>query len=216
MSICSLYVFKNTNLKTFIAGYLTFLFSYAILISLNDISGGHMEKIIKILTDPISNRIIQLIRKNKKMTVSEILTATPDIPRATIYRRIEKLTAAELIEVVETHKVRGQNENTYAIKNIYITSSKNSSDDMKIMTATFIRIFNLCSEYFKRADADVDRDKLFILNYAIALSDKDFSDMVNELYAVVDRYQNKKITEDAKTRNLYLMSLPTGGESNEP
>ena len=101
--------------------YLTFSFLYDILISLDDISGGHMEKVIKILTDPISNRIIQLIRKNKKMTVSEILTATPDIPRATVYRRIEKMSAAELIEVVETHKVRGQNENTYAIKDIYIT-----------------------------------------------------------------------------------------------
>ena len=196
--------------------YLTFSFLYDILISLDDISGGHMEKGIKILTDPISNRIIQLIRKNKKMTVSEILTATPDIPRATVYRRIEKMSAAELIEVVETHKVRGQNENTYAIKDIYITSSKSSSDDMKIMTAAFIQIFNFCNEYFKRDDADVDRDKLFILNYAIALSDNDFSDMVNELYAVVDKYQNKNITEDSKTRNLYLMSLPTGGERNEP
>lgn len=84
-----------------------------------------MEKVIKILTDPISNRIIQLIRKNKKMTVSEILTATPDIPRATVYRRIEKMSAAELIEVVETHKVRGQNENTYAIKDIYIKKFTN-------------------------------------------------------------------------------------------
>jgi hypothetical protein len=171
-----------------------------------------MEQLIKILTDPISNRIIQLIRKNQKMTVSEILTATPDIPRATIYRRIEKMTAAAVIEIIETHKVRGQIENTYSVKNIYISSGERNADGMKIMTAAFIQMFSLCSEYFKRADADVDRDKLFILNYAIALSDHDFSEMVNELYAIVDKYQNKSITADAKTRNLYLLSLPTGGE----
>ncbi|MBR5683757.1 MAG: helix-turn-helix domain-containing protein [Ruminococcus sp.] len=175
-----------------------------------------MEQLIKILTDPVSNRLIQLIRKNQKMTVAEILAATPDIPRATVYRRIEKMTAAEVIEVVETHKVRGQNEKIYAVKNIYISSGESNADGMKIMTAAFIRMFNLCSEYFKRPDADVERDKLFILNYAIALSDRDFSDMATELYAVLDRYQNKSITKDAKTRNLYLMSLPTGGESDEP
>lgn len=174
-----------------------------------------METLIKILTDPISNRIIQLIRKKQKMTVSEILAATPDIPRATVYRRIEKMTAAEVIEVAETHKVRGQTENTYAIKNIYI-SSDSSTDGMKIMTAAFLRMFSLCSEYFKREDADVQQDKLFILNYAIALSDREFSEMVKELYAVVDKYQNQCVSEDAKTRNLYLMSLPNGGESDEP
>ena len=174
-----------------------------------------METLIKILTDPISNRIIQLIRKNQKMTVSEILAATPDIPRATVYRRIEKMTAAEVIEVAETHKVRGQTENTYAIKNIYI-SSDSSTDGMKIMTAAFLRMFSLCSEYFKREDADVQQDKLFILNYAIALSDREFSEMVKELYAVVDKYQNQCVSKDAKLRNLYLMSLPNGGESDEP
>ena len=174
-----------------------------------------MEKLIKILTDPISNRIIQLIRKNRKMTVSEILAATPDIPRATIYRRIEKMAAAEVIEVAETHKVRGQTENTYAIKNIYIPPDS-GTDEMKIMTAAFLRMFSLCSEYFKREDADVERDKLFILNYAIALSDRDFSEMVKELYAVVDKYQNQPVSEDTKTRNLYLMSLPNGGEPDEP
>lgn len=174
-----------------------------------------METLIKILTDPISNRIIQLIRRNQKMTVSEILAATPDIPRATVYRRIEKMTAADVIEVAETHKVRGQTENTYAVKNIYV-SPESGTDGMQIMTAAFARMFSLCSDYFKREDADVERDKLFMLNYAIALSDRDFSDMVKELYAVVDKYQNRPASEDAKTRNLYLMSLPNGGESNEP
>ena len=174
-----------------------------------------MEKLIKILTDPISNRIIQLIRKNQKMTVSEILAATPDIPRATVYRRIEKMTAAEVIGVAETHKVRGQTENTYAIKDIYI-SSDSGTDGMQIMTAAFLRMLSLCREYFKREDADVERDKLFMLNYAIALSDRDFSEMVRELYAVVDKYQNQSISEEAKTRNLYLMSLPSEGEPDEP
>lgn len=174
-----------------------------------------MEQLIKILTDPISNRIIQMIRNNQKMTVAEILAAAPDIPRATIYRKIEKMTAAEVIGIIETHKIRGQTENTYTVKNIYIPSDGSNTDGMKIMTASFIHMFNLCSEYFKRADASADRDKLFILNYAIALSDRDFSEMLNEMYAVADKYQNKSITADAKTRNLYLLSLPAGGEANE-
>lgn len=174
-----------------------------------------METLIKILTDPISNRIIQQIRKNQKMTVSGILAATPDIPRATVYRRIERMTAAGVIEIVETHKVRGQTEHTYAVKKIYITAKDSGDNSMEILTAAFVQMFNLCSAYFKSGNADAERDKLFVLNYAIPLSDHDFSEMVREIFSVVDRYQSKKIPENAKTRNLYLMSLPAGGEANE-
>ena len=169
-----------------------------------------MENLIKILTDPISNRIIQQIRKNQKMTVSEILAVTPDIPRATVYRRIERMTSAGVIEIVETHKVRGQAEHTYSVKNIYITAKDSGENGMEIMTASFVQMFHLCSEYFKSENADVERDKLFILNYAIR------SEMLKEILAVVDRYQGKNIPKDANTRNLYLMSLPAGGDTNEP
>ena len=85
---------------------------------------------------------------------------------------------------------------------------------MKIMTSTIIQIFELCSSYFKRDDADVNRDKLFVLNYALSLSDRDFASMLNEIYAIVDKYQSKPITENSHIRNLYLMSMPSGGEQN--
>lgn len=173
-----------------------------------------MEKLIKILTDPISNRIIQLIRINKHMTVSEILSRMHDIPRATVYRKTERMLKADVIEVIDTHRIRGQIENVYGLKNYFISPPRNGDDGMK-MTSTLIQIFELCSSYFKRDDADVNRDRLFVLNYALSLSDSDFASMLNEMYAVVDKYQSKQITESSHIRNLYLMSMPSGGEQNE-
>lgn len=174
-----------------------------------------MEKLIKILTDPVSNRIIQLIRINKHMTVSEILSQMIDIPRATVYRKTERMLKAEVIEVIDTHRIRGQIENVYALKNYFMSPSANGNDGMKIMTSTLIQIFELCSSYFNRDDADVNRDKLFVLNYALSLSDSDFASMLNEMYAVVDKYNGRAITEESHIRNLYLMSMPSGGERNE-
>ena len=83
------------------------------------------------------------------------------------------------------------------------------------MTAAFVQMFNLCSEYFKSENANVERDKLFVLTYAMRLSDQDFSEMIHDIFSVVDRYQSRNISEDAKTRNFYLMSLPAGGDTNE-
>ena len=174
-----------------------------------------MEQLIRLLTDPVSNRLIQLIRTGQKMTVADILAHTPDLPRATVYRKIDRLAKAGIIEVCETRRVRGQTEHCYAIRSCFIGAPEHPADGMKLMTAALTRIFGLCRSYFARKDADPERDKLFVLNYAVPLSDSDFAAMMQEIGAVADRYQRRPVTPDARLRNLYLMSMPAGGEANE-
>ena len=174
-----------------------------------------MEQLIRLLTDPVSNRIIQIIRTGGRMTVAQILARTPDLPRATVYRRVEKLLKAEVIEIAGTNRVRGQTENIYAIRRMFIRSPKEPADGMKLVTAALMRIFGLFRGYFVRQDADPERDKLFLTNYAVSLSDRDFAAMMQEIYAAADKYQQKPAGADARLRNLYVMSVPTGGEEHE-
>lgn len=168
-----------------------------------------MEKLIKVLTDPVSNKILQMIRVKKQMAISDILSGNSGIPRATLYRKVEKMLEVGAIYVAETRKVRGQVENIYAIKDIWINSPESHEDSMKIVTMSLMQIISLYDNYFQNKNADVERDKLFLLNYAVELSDKDFSEMMREILGVVDKYQHKQ-SENAKLRNLYLISAPKG------
>ncbi|MGN1340547.1 MAG: helix-turn-helix domain-containing protein [Oscillospiraceae bacterium] len=167
-----------------------------------------MEKLLKVLTDPVSNKILQMIRTKKQAAISEILAENPNVPRATLYRKIEKMLEVGAIYVAQTRKVRGQIENIYAIKDIYINSPQ-SEDGMKIVTMSLMQIIGLYDKYFQSDNADVERDKLFLLNYAVELSDEDFSEMMKEILGVVDKYQ-KKQSENARLRNLYFISAPKG------
>lgn len=167
-----------------------------------------MEKLLKVLTDPVSNKILQMIRVKKQAAISEILAENTSVPRATLYRKIEKMLEVGAIYVAQTRKVRGQIENIYAIKDIYINSSK-SDDGMKIVTMSLMQILDLYDKYFSSGNADVERDNLFLMNYAVELSDGDFSKMMKEILGVVDKYQNKQ-SENAKLRNLYFISAPKG------
>lgn len=169
-----------------------------------------MEKLLKVLTDPISNRILQMIRVRGKMTISEILSENTQVPRATVYRKMEKMLAVGAICIVDTNKIRGQTENVYAIQKMYIADTGNDEDAMKSVTISLMQILDLYERYFRSGNADVNKDKLFLLNYVIALSDEDFSDMMHEILAVVDRYQQKQNAENAQMRNLYLLSAPKG------
>ncbi len=173
-----------------------------------------MDKKLKVLTDPIANKIIQLIRVKGQMTVSEIIEANTGIPRATIYRRIDKMVEVGAIYVVATNKVRGQVEKVYAIKDIFVEGSLSNEDNLKLITMSLMNILGQYESYFNGVDVDVNRDKLFMFNYCLSLNDKDFSDMLGEMYKIVDKYQKKQHSEDARLRSLYLLSAP-GGEKNE-
>lgn len=173
-----------------------------------------MDELLKVLTDPVCNRILQMIRVRGRMTISDILSEHKEMPRATVYRKVEKMLETGAIYIADTNKVRGQIENVYAIKNIFISSPETNDDAMKTVTISLMQILNLYDMYFRNENADVKKDKLFMLNYAISLSDKDFSEMTQSIICIIDEYQKKASTPDAKLRNLYFMSAPKG-DNNE-
>lgn len=170
-----------------------------------------MEELIKVLTDPVSNKILQLIRVNEEMTIADILAANTGIPRATVYRRMDKMEQVGAVYVSSTNKIRGQIEKVYKIKDIFITSKGNKKEDMRNITMSLMGLLEQYETYFRKENADVARDKLFMFNYNISLSDDDFTSMLNEIYRIVDKYQSKQGTGDEKLRNLYMISAP-GGE----
>ena len=171
-----------------------------------------MEKRLKVLTDPISNRIIQLIRVRGEMTIAGIISANIGVPRATLYRKIDKMVEVGAIYVASTNKVRGQIEKVYKIKDIFVATKGSKEEDMQMITMSLMGILGQYENYFKKDSADVTRDKLFMFNYNISLSDEDFGQMMQEMYQLVDKYQKKQGKENAKLRNLYMLSAPGGEE----
>ena len=150
-----------------------------------------MEKLLKVLTDPVSNRILQMIRIRGRMTISEILSENMQVPRATVYRKIEKMLEVGAIYIADTNRVRGQTENVYAVKEMYIADTESGKDSMKLVTISLMQILDQYDRYFSSGNADVNRDKLFLLNYAITLSDEDFSEMISEICQIAEKYQQK-------------------------
>lgn len=171
-----------------------------------------MEKRLKVLTDPISNKIIQLIRVRGEMTIADIISANIGVPRATLYRKIDKMVEVGAIYVASTNKVRGQIEKVYKIKDIFVATKGSKEEDMQMITMSLMGILGQYENYFKKDSADVTRDKLFMFNYNISLNDEDFGQMMQDMYQLVDKYQKEQGKDDAKLRNLYMISAPGGEE----
>lgn len=172
-----------------------------------------MEKKLKVLTDPVSNKILQLIRVKGRMTVAEIMDSCKDIPRATIYRRMDKMLQVGAIQIVETNKVRGQIEKVYAIKEMYLGERPTSEENLSMITMSIMNILGQYQGYFGSDDVDVKRDKLFLLNYCVSLTDQDFSAMQRDIAEVVEKYHGMQNKEEVKLRSLYFLSAPGGKEN---
>lgn len=166
-----------------------------------------MENKLKALLDPVSNQVIQKLRVHGSMTVNNLLDSGIEVSRATLYRKLDKMLSLGIIDVEKTQVIRGQVEKYYCVKEIYITDQTDNEERLKTVTLGLMKIACQYEGYFRDENADVDRDKLFMMNYHIALTDEDFGSMLQEMLAVVDRYQSRA-GEGAKLRNLYLMSAP--------
>lgn len=174
---------------------------------------------IKILLDPVCNQIIQLLRVNGPMTAGELFDADVNVSRATLYRKIDRLVAEELICVSETKVVRGQIEKKYCVQKVVISEQSSNSEKLETVTMGLMNLVSRYTNYFAKEDAGVERDKLFMMNFSISLSDEDYSSLVKDIVSLIDNYHTKS-SKGAKLRSLQLLSTPVeyyegGKEKNE-
>lgn len=170
-----------------------------------------MEELLKVLSDPVCSRIIQMLRVRGQMTIAEILKISPQLSRATVYRRMEKMLQTGAVRIAQTRKVRGQTEHSYAIGEIWIGTPETDEECQKLVTMSLLQIFDRYNQYFAGGDVDVQRDRLFLSHYSICLNDADFSEMLHRLLAVIDSYQQKQDADGARLRSLFFLSAPEGG-----
>lgn len=68
-----------------------------------------------VLLHPVRMRIAQTLINGRQLTAQQIGDRLTDIPPATLYRHINKLLDAGIIEVVAEHQIRGAVEKVYAM-----------------------------------------------------------------------------------------------------
>ena len=76
-----------------------------------------MEFKINTILHPVRMRIMQSLLGGKELTAQEISKRVSDVPQASLYRHLNRLLEAEVLEVVEENKVRGTMEKVYALSN---------------------------------------------------------------------------------------------------
>lgn len=167
-----------------------------------------MKDMNKILLNPIRMRIIQYLATNKTVTASELVTIMNDIPRTTLYRHINILQESNILTIISENRIRGTVEKVYSLNFSTITSKNTIENAPNNAYGFLMKIYADFEQYFKKADADLGKDKLFLNKTVLLMSDEEYDDFLKELGNLMVKHINNKPSADRKPRNFSVISSP--------
>ncbi|MCL2438523.1 MAG: hypothetical protein FWE48_03820 [Coriobacteriia bacterium] len=73
------------------------------------------DELLKYLTNPLANILILEVHEQVQATAKTLAQKHPNIPQATLYRYLKKMTSDGVLKVVEERPIRNVTEKVYAL-----------------------------------------------------------------------------------------------------
>jgi DNA-binding transcriptional ArsR family regulator len=150
-----------------------------------------LETKADLLLHPTRLRIIQAFMPPKRLTAQAIGAVLPDVPPATLYRHLNKLTKGGVLAVVERRQVRGTTEKVYALlaggayPNPEDLAAASKEDHLRYFTTFVATLLGDFARYLEREHVDLFTDNVGYRQVPLYLSDEEFTRMVVELNVVL-------------------------------
>lgn len=164
---------------------------------------------LELLAHPVRLRIVHALRGGRILTTAELGTRLPDVSKAMLYRHVDLLAGAGILEVAQERRVRGAVERLYRLRpdRAAIPSEAGaalSAEDYWRVFATALAVLTAeFRAYLDRDDADPVRDLVGFRQHAVWLSQPELEQLIAELrQAILPRLAN----EPGPDRARYLLS----------
>jgi DNA-binding transcriptional ArsR family regulator len=164
---------------------------------------------LKLLAHPVRLRIIHALRGGHTLTAGRLCTRIDDVSKATVYRHLDLLTEAGVLEVAEERRVRGAVERHYRLRGEHAgidptrTAELAPDDHRMAFAAATAALQAEFTAYLERADSDPAADLVGYRQHAIWLSRAELATLIEALRAAIVPALGNKASEG---RSQYLLS----------
>lgn len=176
---------------------------------------------LDIILHPVRMRIIMTL-SGKQLTPQQLSSILDDVPQATLYRHINKLVEAGLIDVVEERPVRGTVEKVYALgtRASQLTPEdirKFSKEDHLRYFVTFVAtLIDDFSRYLNESEeVDLLADGVGYRKIPLELSEEEFMAFSKAMNEAVLPFLNKPSSPDRRRRLFSTIVMPDMDEPKE-
>jgi DNA-binding transcriptional ArsR family regulator len=164
---------------------------------------------LELLAHPVRLRIVHAMRGDRTLTTSDLCARLPDVSKATVYRHVEQLAAAGVLETAEERRVRGAVERCYRLRHEHaaITPEMLESLSLNDYRRAFITAMTILmaefDAYLDRSGADPAADMVGYRQHAVWLTRDELLAFIQDLRDVI---APRLANASAPGRARYLLS----------
>ncbi|MFI5557663.1 helix-turn-helix domain-containing protein [Amycolatopsis japonica] len=164
---------------------------------------------LELLAHPVRLRIVHALSGGQTRTTAQLCARLTDVSKATVYRHVELLATAGILEIADEHRVRGAVERTYRLRRDRATIDADAvaavtpEGHRAIFAAAMATLLAEFNTYLDRADADPAADLVGYRQHAVWLSSEEIAVLIDDLRAAILPRLRNSATPD---RAQYLLS----------
>jgi DNA-binding transcriptional ArsR family regulator len=167
----------------------------------------------KLILHPVRMKITQSLLNGKKLNVQQIAEILKDVPQATLYRHLNKLLEADVIEVVQENQIRGTVEKVYGLREQPINSPEDflnfsKEQHLELFFTFTTQLLGLYENYLDRGEVDLLKDGVSYRVANVQLTDEEYMELVREMGALIQNAMLNERTPERKSRNIATIVIP--------
>lgn len=172
------------------------------------------KKIMDCLTNPIKCKLLLEIYTSGRATAKGLSEKYSDIPQATLYRYLKRMTDDGILKIAEENKIRGTIEKTYAMAiklndEMQNSMESNPGDSLMLLFMNYMMGFmRQFQEYCKRPDIDMKRDMPGFTLAPVYVTNEELEAAMMEFAKTMQALVGNQAAPGRKLRTIGLIVTP--------
>ena len=173
-----------------------------------------MERTVDLVLHPIRLRIV-IALAGREMTAQQLAETLGDVPTATLYRHINRLTKGGILTVADERRIRGTLEKVYTLsrKGGFMDPQEfaalSREDHLRYFTTFIASLLDDFSRYIKKAEPlNLLADGVGYQKFPLELSDKEFVEVATAINAAIVPHLNNQPAPGRKRRLFATIVMP--------
>ncbi|KKI90195.1 transcriptional regulator [Bacillus sp. SA1-12] len=167
----------------------------------------------KLILHPVRMKIVQTLIGGRELNVQQIAQKLTDVPQATLYRHLNKLVEAEVIQVVKENQIRGTVEKIYSLGESDLSGQEELEDvtgeeHLTLFLTFMTHLLGKYESYLNQGEIDLYKDGVGFQEALVYLSDEEFQEFLKELSALMKNVIENEPAENRKVRHIASIFIP--------
>lgn len=172
------------------------------------------DHFIDCITNPVACRLLLEVMSRERITAKQLAEVSEDIPQTSLYRYLKRMTESGILEVVETHQIRGTVEKVYAVSAAFsekiegMIQGNDGQAYLALFTQYMVGLLREFKEYTSHGKINIAQDCSAFTLAPAYLTKAEWEQAASEIGGILDRLMQQEKTPERRLHTIGLVLTP--------